>query len=423
MSKPQYDIDEAWVQRYREGKLSEEEQHWLEENPFEAEALAGLSENPQWRQDVANLQQQLQERSERRTTLWAVYGRYAAAIAILITVGWLVYQIVPNGNLTEPETKSALSYEAQDDSVTDEVFDSSALLIPEKITIGKPKPMAGNIDIQIPNREVRRVPLPEQQSLALLEPAAAPALPEAIADEVVEEEIAETLQGKAEGISAEPPVAQYTRSRTQSARFTVPTEQFSHKLVGRVYDANDRSPVSGANVQVKGTIVGTITDINGQFKVTVPESNDKLIVSSVGYQPEEITVNQQDSLTIRLEADLQALSEVVVVGYGKKKKTDNSQPAYPLPSHKEFREYLKTNLRYPTDAQIQGVGGTVKVRFTVTANGQLTNFEVKQSLGYGCDTEAIRLIKEGPTWQPTLQNGQWQDEEVMVKVRFKLPTK
>ncbi|WKN45510.1 energy transducer TonB [Tunicatimonas pelagia] len=429
MNKPQYDIDEAWVQRYLEGKLSEEEQNWLKANPFEAEALEGLAEVPNWQQDIASLQRQLQERTHQRATLWVTYGRYAAAVAVLLTTSWLIYRTT----LTEAPVEQ-LSYEVQSDASAAPEEAPIALVIPKKVEGEKATSVVSNPLLSQPNQEIKPVLVPEQETIALLEPAATPAMPEIMADE----ETADVLEEEVNRIDAEPALSHDYQTRAKQSRFTEPADKFGHQIarhqvtgqisnrqiIGSVYSLEDRMPIPGANVHVKGTIVNTITDVNGQFQVIVPDSSSELVVSSIGYQSEEIAINQHGSLAVQLEEDTQALSEVVIVGYGTQgKKSTLSQPAQPLPSQKAFRTYLQENLQYPEKAQQQGIEGNVKVQFTVKADGELTDFTIKKSLGYGCDEEAIRLIQAGLGWQPALQEGKLQDQKVMVKVRFRLPNK
>ena len=70
---------------------------------------------------------------------------------------------------------------------------------------------------------------------------------------------------------------------------------------------------------VKGTVNGCITDLDGNFKLTNVPSKGILVVSFVGYQTQEIAVNNQTKLTINLKEDAQQLDEVVVVAYGTQK--------------------------------------------------------------------------------------------------------
>ncbi len=80
-------------------------------------------------------------------------------------------------------------------------------------------------------------------------------------------------------------------------------------------------PLPGATIQEKGTTNGTITDVEGRFLLEVPE-DATLTISFVGYVTREISLNGRTVLDVSLEADVSALEEVVVVGYGTQKKSD-----------------------------------------------------------------------------------------------------
>lgn len=89
------------------------------------------------------------------------------------------------------------------------------------------------------------------------------------------------------------------------------------KITGTVTDA--MGPVIGANVLEKGTTNGVITDIDGNFTLNV-QPGATIVVSFIGYQPQEIVVGNQTSFKIQLKEDTELLDEVVVVGYGVQKK-------------------------------------------------------------------------------------------------------
>ena len=87
---------------------------------------------------------------------------------------------------------------------------------------------------------------------------------------------------------------------------------------GMVSDVS--GPIPGANVIVKGTTVGAVTDFDGEFEVKA-NTGDVLVFSFVGYVTQELTYTGQSSINILLEEDAALLNEVVVVGYGTKKKS------------------------------------------------------------------------------------------------------
>lgn len=80
-------------------------------------------------------------------------------------------------------------------------------------------------------------------------------------------------------------------------------------------------PIIGASVVVKGTTNGTITDLDGNFQINATQGNT-LIISYIGYRPQEIVVGNQNFLNIILQEDTELLNEVVVIGYGSVKKED-----------------------------------------------------------------------------------------------------
>ncbi|MDY5639053.1 MAG: carboxypeptidase-like regulatory domain-containing protein, partial [Parabacteroides sp.] len=89
-------------------------------------------------------------------------------------------------------------------------------------------------------------------------------------------------------------------------------------LKGTVVDSNGE-PLIGVNVSVKGTTIGIITDMDGNYALEVP-ANSTLVFSYIGYRSQEIPVGNQTSVNVTLIEDTQKIDEVVVVGYGVQKK-------------------------------------------------------------------------------------------------------
>lgn len=91
-------------------------------------------------------------------------------------------------------------------------------------------------------------------------------------------------------------------------------------IKGSVVDENGE-PLPGATISVQGTTKGTVTNLDGNFSITVPESST-LVVSFIGYEAQIIKVTNQTVLNIKLNQDASALEEVVVIGYGTQRKSD-----------------------------------------------------------------------------------------------------
>jgi TonB-linked SusC/RagA family outer membrane protein len=93
-------------------------------------------------------------------------------------------------------------------------------------------------------------------------------------------------------------------------------------VVSGVVTGSDDEALIGANIVEKGTSNGTITDIAGRYSLRVSSPDAVLVVSSIGFLTTEIPVEGKATIDIRLNEDIQALEEVVVVGYGTQKKSD-----------------------------------------------------------------------------------------------------
>lgn len=91
-------------------------------------------------------------------------------------------------------------------------------------------------------------------------------------------------------------------------------------ITGRVTSEEDNEGLPGVTVLIKGTTQGTVTDVDGNFRLNVQDENAVLVFSSMGFISEEVNVGNQTVIDIVLTPDLAALDEVVVIGYGSVKK-------------------------------------------------------------------------------------------------------
>lgn len=102
--------------------------------------------------------------------------------------------------------------------------------------------------------------------------------------------------------------------------FGVQSANAQSTISGTVSDAV--GPLSGASVVVKGTTTGAVADFDGNYTIEVPDGSDILVFSYVGYSTQEIVIDSRTTINAVLQEDAQALSEVVVVGYGTQRKAD-----------------------------------------------------------------------------------------------------
>ena len=172
-------------------------------------------------------------------------------------------------------------------------------------------------------------------------------------------------------------------------------------------------PLIGASVAYKGTNIGTITNMNGEFSLVKKDGKKQLTAQFIGYDPVEIRVDTSRTMLIAMNENQQALNEVVVVGYGAKKKkksvtagtvvkgdeqANKDITPQPVIGKRNYQKYLKENLVHPTDEKCAQVKGKVILTFLVNKEGRPFYIKVKESLCESADKEAIRLIQEGPDW-------------------------
>lgn len=140
-------------------------------------------------------------------------------------------------------------------------------------------------------------------------------------------------------------------------------------ISGTVND--DFGPVTGASVLVKGTSNGCITDSNGNFTLSNVSSKGTLVVSFIGYQTQEVPVNNQQKFSINLKEDSQQLQEVVVmaVGYGDVRRKDLTGSI----AKADIKELIKT----PVNNVAESLGGRIAgVQVSSTDGGLGDNFNI-----------------------------------------------
>ncbi len=93
------------------------------------------------------------------------------------------------------------------------------------------------------------------------------------------------------------------------------------QVSGRVTSAGNGEALPGVNVVVKGSTTGTVTDVSGNYRIEVSGNNPVLVFSFIGFEQQETEVNRRSVIDVRLEADIQSLEQVVVIGYGSQKST------------------------------------------------------------------------------------------------------
>lgn len=159
-----------------------------------------------------------------------------------------------------------------------------------------------------------------------------------------------------------------------------PISQQTKKTVTGVVKDQNGEPVIGANVSVKGTTNGTITDIDGNFNLENISENGIIVISYIGYTSQEIKVGNRTNLAITLKEDSQALDEVVVVGFGTQKKvnltgaigtikTDEVLKSRPVTNVQELLSSSVPGMAVTKGSGAAGSGASINIRGTSTIGG------------------------------------------------------
>ena len=153
----------------------------------------------------------------------------------------------------------------------------------------------------------------------------------------------------------------------------------SNVVSGKIVSADDGDPMIGATVIVKGTNLGTVSDIDGNYSIVLPQNSRKLTFSYVGYVSQTHTVEPGSTLNIRLKEDQASLQEVVVVGYGVSKNGRRSNSK---------GEVLKAKERIPEAAGV-AVEEELNESEVIAVNQQQAQF------GYEFDIKQLLTLPDG----------------------------
>jgi hypothetical protein len=449
------------IEKYRKGELTARESNALEqaalEDPFLADALEGLTTTPASPQELTELHQRLASKVEntKRKRILPIWGRLSIAAAIILLLG-IGYNLFIQGSSKLNVDRAV--------TVAKEPAATPPSAIPPTANPAAAKPPTANppVDNSLAATPTT-TPAPAPTTKQIAPPATARTLPAADATIASAERPSsgtsanssddKTSANRAEyKVSADSTAIVTTKARTDTiaassdlltnantiakARATALSRlhasdstaldyrasrfyQTPAPLVytGRVLDLKN-NPVAGATLGFPGSSNLTVTDNQGQFKFSLPskDSSQQMIVTRVGYDKTYLTLNNLSMANpynnvIHLTPSNTNLDEVVVIGYGsKRKETKFAAPsesterldtawtiATPIIGREAYLEYLnKTRKKLGLDSTITG---TETVSFVVSRTGSLSNFKIEHSLSPAHDAGIIRLITEGPAWR------------------------
>lgn len=206
-----------------------------------------------------------------------------------------------------------------------------------------------------------------------------------------------------------------TRQRT-GAVDTSPAEPGSSapydiQITGTITDEQGQ-PLPGVNILVKGSTIGTTSDANGTYSLSVEDENSVLVFSFIGFLTQEMVVGTQSTINVVMTADVTSLQEIVVVGYGEVKKSDLTGSVASIKSE-ELNAYPTTNLVQSLAGRAPGVqisqntgapGSSISVRVRGTNSVQGSNeplyvvdgfpYSGNPTLLNNADIESIQILKD-----------------------------
>lgn len=405
-------LDIDVLEDYLDGKLDAKTMHKIErislEDPFVAQALAGLSQSPKRVQSLSLLQKQLQDRiaqkpiEKKRWTITSQRLSIAAAAAVLFVTVSVLFWMKGNNN-KQLENQQAKNVDVNIAPQVDKSETVKAVTtVPTKkaeVAIEKALTNAKRNNLAINNK--KETTKPEVASLVMaaepekiIDKTPMPAQNVAITEEVVlsrsriakkandSASLNQIISGKAKGIS------------------------FVPNVNGQVVSKYNGLPIQGAEVRLSNSDISTFTNNKGEFYLRADTAkNQNLAIGSVGFATKEVKVNANQPIKIALDAD-QSLRETAIVGYGSYKNTG----PIPVNGWDSLTKYFNDNNRLLKN----GISNQlVKLSFKIQKNGRPTAIKILAGLSKTQNDEAIRLINDGPNW--TLPSNTTNKVELSIK--------
>lgn len=183
-------------------------------------------------------------------------------------------------------------------------------------------------------------------------------------------------------------------------------------ITGTVTSADDGTPLPGVSVVVRGTTIGAVTDFEGKYSITVPESSNTLIFSFVGMRTAEVVLEGQSVLDVILETDAVGIDEVMVVAYGTAKKASFTGSAENISQDKidniqatsvsKMLEGATAGVQVSTASGQPGSNATIRIRGIGSINASSDPLYVVDGVPYGGnlnsinpdDIESITVLKD-----------------------------
>ena len=428
--------------QYLKGEISSQERHafekGLEADPFEQEAMEGLEtlETGQAEQDMLYLHNRLRKRLSRRRRV-AFYS-VAATVASLLIVGTVflkIHDFNPSSDEKQVYTEESFDPGTLPEAEADEPISPAqerTQELPEKASLNEGDPTIEIVEVQ--DAEPAKA---ETYDFAMEEEQITHLEAEPLAKAAGNRAAQTTQKSKKRKKSVAQPVAQSPREISNEVVTQTELEQMlTGQVSGIVISAEDQGPIPGAIVENRALNSGVFTDLDGRFDIAVQEETSTTLVASfIGMETKEYSVTGGSDVELILEPDPIALEEVVVVGHvshrmsstvssthvirnDDKEEAAAYSPAEPSVGYKAYKKYIEEHIEFPVDDTVSEKV-VVVLKFNITRSGEISEVTALRSPDELFSAEAIRLLMEGPAWNPASNDRGTIDESVRMRIVFK----
>ncbi|NLR78745.1 TonB family protein [Chitinophaga eiseniae] len=397
------------IHQYLAGELDDKAMHdlerWALDDPFLADALDGYAQHsPDQQAQQADLTARLAQRiAPEKGKVRALYYRWAAAAAILFlmfSAGWFLWNqqkaappIAGIPAVPTPAADSAVLAPVPASPGTDKLANANKIA-PE--TSRAPQVLSKNSENE-PAAELS----PTQDDVGEAAPAVAPPPPTVAVAPAPVAAPALKSASPATWAPAKP------TARSEGDRGFVSSDLYKRK---RQTDTPLLGNVALLDNKDKALNEVVVIGYGAQKKES---ASTKLMIRGISSDSGLQGALQGKVAGVAIGRESNALNDVVVVGYGRSEDAEDLGYRAPSPvtGLTAFENYLNTKTINPENKY----NGVVRVAFTVMPDGSLQNFKILRHLNEACDAEAIRVIKEGPSWTPASDG---KPAKVKVKVKF-----
>jgi TonB family protein len=443
----------ADIEKYHTGQLSAREMHAMEkaalDDPFLADALEGYTvTGVNAAIDTAELKKRLAARLQGGKVITMDVGRRsgfprvkaAAMIVMIAGAGFLVYLLAFNkrsgNNIAQTQPKAKEEIKTADTNRTAAITKENTITtndISQKETVQKVNKQAAPVTVTKESSSgagmVADSILPGTATINA-KPLTPPGQERNFStfsekQEIKKDNAVVKQDYKAKAVTTKPdsdgdgvmdkPGKKQTEENTQGNGYATlnkraQIQQQANFFRGRVTDPNN-NPVPFANVTNTQDNVGTYTDAKGNFNLISPDSVLNVQVRSIGFENNNAQLrNNLTGNQVVMQED-KSLDEVVISNKkpnANRSRDNNLKLEEPEPADgwDDYDVYLNNNLKVPDEFKSKRTGGgEVEISFEVDKNGEPANIKIVKSLCGKCDSEAIRLIKEGPKWKRKAKKG------------------